>query len=418
MKKLTTFLLVLVLASLVFAGGSGDKNTLVVWDKSEYVQAYNKLSEARFKDFAESNGIELEYVVVPPNDLKPKLLAAIEAKNPPDIVVTDDFLAKQFAGMGQLADLSEIMDTVNFTQSGRNIAFTDSGEFLAPVSILAPGMYLRKDKWDAIGADYPETWEDLYQAAKKINNPSDNFYALGYPMGASGGGDAEGMCRSVILAYGGVPVDSTGKVTVNSPETLEALKFIAKLYEEGLTPPSAITWDDMGNNTAYIAGSVGVIQNSPSVFAQMQTDGNTDLLENTVILPFPGGPEGSYIPTGGNVFIVFNNGNQTDLAKKYISEFYEMDFYKNLVVSMGGMWQPIIEGAENDPFWQKPENIGWLKASQSGVPNTYPAPSNDLTNRAFAEQLCVKAVQKIVLNDVDPQEALDELELEFKRIME
>ncbi|QQO10081.1 ABC transporter substrate-binding protein [Breznakiella homolactica] len=416
MKRFVLCSVLAAMCAAVFAGGSQDGAKLVVWDKSEYVAAYNEQSKARLEEFGRNNNIAIEYVIVPPNDLRSKLFAAIEAKNPPDIVLTDDFLAKQFAGMNQLADVSEILNAVPFTKSGRDLAFNEAGNYVVPVAMLAPGLYLRKDKWEAAGLPYPKTWLELLDHARKVNDPANDFYALGYPMGASGGGDAEGMVRSVILSFGGIPVDKDGKVTVNSPQSLEALKYIAQLYQENLCPPSAITWDDMGNNTAYIAGSVGVIQNSPSVFSQLKSE-NPDLYGKTAILSWPSGPAGNFTLTGGNAYIIFKNGKQTEMAKKYITEFFELEFYKNLVIQMGGMWQPVVEKADLDPFWELPENKGWLEASRGGVPNTHPAPANELTTKAFAEQLCVKAVQKIVLRNMDPQAALNELEADLKRVL-
>ena len=415
-KVLVCALMLALCMGGIFASGSAEQDKLIIWDKSEYVGAYNELARARFEEFCAANGVEGEYVIVPPNDLRQRLYAAIEGGNPPDIVVTDDFMAKQFAGMGQLADVSDIKTSLPFIQAGLNVSFCADGEYIVPIAMLAPGLYLRADKWAEAGLDYPTTWEELREDARIINDPENDFYALGYPMGTSGGGDAEGMCRAVILAFGGVPVDAEGNVTVNSPETLAALEFIASLYEEGLCPPSAITWDDMGNNTAYLAGSVGVIQNSGSLYSQLRTD-NPELFENTIILPFMAGPAGSFAPTGSNCFIIFENGGSVDMAKKYVTEFFDMDFYKNLVIQMGGMWQPVIEGADDDPFWEDPENSGWLANSLGGVPNTYPAPVNDATNRAFSEQVCVRAVQKIVLQGMDPQQALNELEADFNRIL-
>lgn len=405
-------------AIMAFAGGTQDSKPgkLVLWDKSEYVAAYNKASQARFEQFGKEHNIDVEYVIVPPNDLKQKLLAAIEAGNPPDLVVTDDFLAKQFAGMGQLTDVTDLTQAIGFTKAGLDVSYVKGGNFVIPMSLLAPGFYIRKDKWAEKKLPLPKTWQELYEAAKIVNDPAHDFYALGYPMGDSGGGDAESMCRIIILAFGGVPVDKDGKVTVNSPNSLEALKFIAKLYKEGLCPPSAITWDDMGNNTAYLAGSVGVIQNSASVFAQMKKD-NSPLLAKTEIMKYPAGPSGSFTLGGGNVICVFKKGKNTTAAKAYIKYFFDKKFYSGLLVSMGGMWQPTIDGVTDNEFWKQPENAGWLESSRNIVPNTYPAPATDLTTKAFSMQLCVKAVQKIVLKNEDPQQALNELDADLKQVL-
>jgi ABC-type glycerol-3-phosphate transport system substrate-binding protein len=395
-------------------GGAGGK--LVLWDKSEYVAAYNEASKTRIETFGRNNNVEVEYVIVPPNDLQAKLLAAIEARNPPDIVVTDDFLAKRFAGMDQLVDISDILRSVNFTKASLDLVYIPGGSFLVPLTVFPAGRYLRKDVWDAKGLPYPVTWQQVYEQAKIVNDPANDFYALGYPMGASGGGDAESMARNVILAFGGVPVDKDGQVAVNSKESLEALNFIARLFREGLCPPSAITWADMGNNTAYLAGSVGTIFNTPSVYNQARTD-NPELFKNTLIMPYPTGPAGQFCLLGGNAVIIFKNGKATAAAKKYMTEFFEINFYKDLILKMGGMWMLVVEGAENDPFWALPENKGWLDNAKIGVPTTYPGPANDLTAGAFASQFCVKAVQRIVLQNQDPQQSLNQLERDLKQAL-
>jgi multiple sugar transport system substrate-binding protein len=141
-----------------------------------------------------------------------------------------------------------------------------------------------------------------------------------------------------------------------------------------------------------------------------------DLMNNTVVVPFPAGPKGRFIPGGGNVFAIFKNGKNTEAAKKFVAAFYDKAFYQPLIEKMNGMWQPTVKGFEDTEFWKKPENKGWLESSKNIIPNTYPADSDELSNKAFSEQLIVKAVQKIVVNNVDPQKALDELEADFKRV--
>jgi ABC-type glycerol-3-phosphate transport system substrate-binding protein len=418
-KWVAVLLMVCACCLPIMANGTAEesgKQKLVVWDKAEYVEAYNKLSKQRLEEFGKQNNVEIEYIIVPTNDLKQKLLAAIEAKNQPDLVVIDDYAGKQFAGMNQLADVSSVLKNVNFTEAGLNVSKCTNGNYLVPMCILAPGAYLRKDVFEKHNLALPKTWDELKADAKIINDPQHDFYALGLPMGISGGGDAEGFCRSVILSYGGVPIDANGKVTVNSPETKAALEFMASLYKEKLCPPSAITWDDMGNNTAYLAGSVGYIQNSGSVFTQLKKE-NPELYAKTAITGYMAGPKGTYTLAGGNCFMIFKNPGHEDLAKKYIEYFFQKDFYSSFVTEMGGMWQPVVVGAEENDFWKKEENKGWLLSSQNAYPNIYPAPATDLVVKCFSEQLCVKAVQKIVLNNMPVQDALDDLEKEFNRVL-
>ncbi|TJY43501.1 extracellular solute-binding protein [Cohnella pontilimi] len=397
---------------------NGSKEKFVFWDKGEAAEAYNKLMKARVEQFGKDNNIDVEYVVVSQNDLKAKLLAAIEAKNPPDLIVANDPVAKQFIESDQLVDTSDIMNKIDFTDAAKNIAVTSDKFFMVPHSLQLNGVFLRKDIWDQHKLPIPTTWQQLYEDAKIVNDPKNGFYATGLPLGASGGNDAENMVRDVIREYGGVIIDKDNNVTVNSKETLEALKFIAKFWQEGLTPPASVTWDDNGNNKAYLAGTVGFVINSASIYDSLKKD-NPDLEKKTIMVSRLGGPIGESFVATGNVFAIFKNGKGTKWAKKFITEFYEKDFYNNLIEQVGGKYVPVINGTMDTPFWKDPNNkaAGWLDMTKSikGSGN-YPGPEDDLGSKAQTMQLATKAVARIVVEKMDPQKSLDQLEQELKQL--
>lgn len=394
---------------------AGDAKKLVFWDKSEYVADYNTMMKAKVEQFGKEQNVEIDYVVIPPNDLKQKLMASIEAGNPPDMIVGDDMLCAQFYAMDQLATVEDVLAGMELTDSAAILSQLKGEQVLVPLSFLAPGMYWRKDKWDEKGLSQPTSWEELREQARQVNDPKNGFYALGLPMGASGGGDAESFMRSLILSFGGVPVDETGKVSINSPETLEALKFAASLYQEGLCPPDAITWDDGGNNAAFLAGTVGIVFNSGSIWSALGKE-NPELQAKTQVISYPAGPSGkAFTPGGANTFAIFKTGKNAQTAKDFVKYFFtDIENYDKMVQAMGGMWQPVLKGLDASDFWKDPLNAGWLANSQNIVRNFYPAPADELANLTFSSQLCVKAVQNIVVNKADPQAALDQLEAEFK----
>lgn len=385
---------------------------LVFWDKSEYVASYNEMMKAKLEEFAEANGVEVEYVIVPSGDLKQKLAAAIESGNQPDLIMGDNTVVAEYVNSNQLAEVDDVLESMDLKDNAKNYAVFNDKNYLVPLAFTAPGMYLRTDKWEEKGFEAPKTWEELKEQAKEVNDPENGFYALGLPLGASGGGDAEDFCRTIILDYGGQLVDENGKVTVNSPETLEAMKFIASLYEEGLCPPDATTWDDSANNSAYLAGTVGIVCNSGSLVSSMQEE-NPELLENTQIIGYPAATEdGTAFTLGGaNVFGIFETGKNTDVAKEFVKYYFsDTDYYNDMVEAMGAMWQPVLNGMDDTDFWKEDTHKGWLENSQNTVMTTYPAPVNGEAATSFSNQVCVKAMQQIVVNGVDPQEALDSLE--------
>ena len=385
---------------------------LVFWDKSEYVAAYNDMMKAKLDEFAEANGVDVEYVIVPSGDIKQKLAAAIESGNQPDLIMGDNTLVAEYINSDQLAEVDDVLENIDFKENALRYATFNDKNYLVPLSFTAPGMYIRKDKWEEKGLDMPTTWEELKEDAEKINDPENGFYALGLPLGASGGGDAESFVRTVILDFGGRLVDENGKVVVNSPETLAAMEYIASLYEEGLCPPDATTWDDSANNSAWMAGTVGMVCNSGSIISSMEQE-NPDLLANTQIIQYPAvsADDTSYTLGGANVFGIFETGANTDVAKEFVSYYFsDTDYYNQMVEAMGAMWQPVVNGYDDTDFWNAEDHIGWLKNSENLVLTTYPAPTTGEAATRFTNQACVKAMQQIVVNGVDPQEALDSLE--------
>lgn len=397
----------------------GGSKKLVFWDKAEYVDEYATLMKDLVDQFAEEKGVEVDYVNVAAADMKQKLMAAIEAGNAPDLIVGDDTLVGQFASLDQLADVSDVMSEFEFTDAAMSMSMIGDSSYMIPQGFTAPGMHVRKDKWEEKGLEMPTTWEELKEQAAKVNDPANGFYALGFAMGASGGGDAEGWVRTIILDWGGQTVNEKGEVVVNSPETVEAFKFIKSLYDEGLISPDAVTGDDSWNNQAYLAGTAGLICNSGSVMAAMKND-DPELYEKTQIIPYPAGPSGeAYVLTGCNVFGVLDSGKNVDVAKDFVRYYFtNQDKYEEMIEVMGAMWQPVIEGMEDSEFWQDEANKPWLENSKLAARTYYPAPVDDRAMTCFSNQFCVKAVQEMLINGATPEEAVESLETSFKEVYE
>ncbi|WP_248924352.1 ABC transporter substrate-binding protein [Paenibacillus hamazuiensis] len=397
---------------------SGPKEKFVFWDKGEYVQDYNNMMKERVEKFGKDNNIDVEYVVIAQNDLQSKLLAAIEAKNPPDLIVANDPVAKQFVASDQLVDVSDIINKIDFNNGAKSISVTENKYLMVPHSLQLGGGFLRKDVWDKHNLPVPKTWQELYEQAKIVNDPKNGFYATGLPLGQSGGGDAEGMIRNALLSFGASIVDKNNNITVNSKETLETFKFLAKFWQEGLTPPSSVTWDDNGNNNAYLAGTVGFVINSASIYDSLKKD-KPELEKATAMVPMIGGPQGTRLIGSGNVFAIFKNAKGTKWAKKFVTEFYDKDFYNKLIEKVGGKYQPVLNGLSDTPFWKDPNNkpAGWLAMTQNVVGSTnFPGPEDDLGSKAYSMKLVTKALARIVIEKMDPQKSIDQLEQELKQL--
>ena len=117
-----------------------------------------------------------------------------------------------------------------------------------------------------MGGPFPDTWENTLKVGHKLKK-------IGKPIGIqlSLCRDANGGLRSLLWSFGASVTAKDGKtITINSPQTMEALEFVKKLYNDAMMP-DVISWDDTSNNRAFLAGVCSFTFNSPSIYFAAKT---------------------------------------------------------------------------------------------------------------------------------------------------
>ena len=86
----------------------------------------------------------------------------------------------------------------------------------------------RKSWFEEVGSNkFPETWEKYHEVGKKLK-------AKGRPIGQTLGhtfGDAPTFTYPLMWSFGGKEVDESGKVVINTKETIESVKFMTGVLE-------------------------------------------------------------------------------------------------------------------------------------------------------------------------------------------
>ena len=168
---------------------------------------------------------------------------------------------------------------------GRQIGYNQDDETWSAFPdfyINFPGMY-RKSMWDEIGMK-PDTWDNLRIGGAKLK-------AKGHPVGISLGhsNDPNTTWRGLLWSYGGAIQDEAGKqVVLNSKETVEAVKFVAALYKEAMTP-DVLSWNDSSNNQYIVSGVGSYIINPISAYRTAQKL-NKKVADDIFVMKPPKGP--------------------------------------------------------------------------------------------------------------------------------
>ena len=133
------------------------------------------------------------------------------------VVDMNDVYAECEKKHGKPIDLA-VKSTYN-PKTKKYFAFSDS--------FVPDPVNYRTDLWGDIGMK-PNTWEDVRVGGKKIKDKT------GIPVGVGLSAELDtGMAmRAIMYSFGAHEQDDEGNLTINSQQTLEALKFVKALFEE------------------------------------------------------------------------------------------------------------------------------------------------------------------------------------------
>lgn len=222
------------------------------------------------KEFGDPNNIKVEYVSVPRASEASQLNISMAANEAPDIIFTYGYsILYDFYAKGGLTDLSDYMEKApqltkflgkDLLKEGR----IDGKQILVPAKRLVrgqTGQLIRKDWLDALGMNIPTNIDEFYTVLKafKEKDPGKNGdknipygFAFHTPMFTD-------LIRNFITS------DMTDKEITCTPIILqdgfkEGLRFINKLYNEGLISPDfALDKDRKQYDSDVANGYVGFI---------------------------------------------------------------------------------------------------------------------------------------------------------------
>jgi len=252
MKKSISLFVVLVLLVLsigIAVQAASQKTIMVAINTAPWLPAFKDLAEK----FEDETGVKVEISAFPFTGLPSKVLSACLSKESEFDAVTlaEGSIAKFYSG-GFLEPIKNIdpdfeLDDAFLNYNSLNywdeeLQYTiETGELTTfPINGNIQIFYYRKDLFDKAGLEAPETWEDVIEAAKKLQDKENRFY--GYAVrGKKAIESVSWDWYPFLRGFGGdifknAPYDYT--VTLDTPEAKKALQLYARLAKE-FSPPDA-----------------------------------------------------------------------------------------------------------------------------------------------------------------------------------
>ncbi len=242
------------------------------WGGLIFSDAANQMLVDGITAWGQEYGIETEVVMINQNETQQRVSAAVEAGTLPSALDMGRGLMLLLSQTGELEPVDDLYDEIA-TINGGWLPLADEAtdperyggnRYGIPFSLGGNVLYRRNDVLEPAGfPDAPQTWEELGEAARAAHNPPE-IYGMGFAL--SNVGDAN-LTTAMLQSWGGRIADDEGRTcTIDSPETRAFLEWIVPLYNEGLFPPGATTWDGAGDNVAYQSGNAVFIANPGSVY--------------------------------------------------------------------------------------------------------------------------------------------------------
>ena len=260
-------------------GGGGSEGlrgqTVTVWS-GLFEPDRIKATQAILDDFTEKTGVKTKLVPLPEDQVATLITNAAAAGKLPDVLFamgTADSHTYAAQGVFDPEAAQEVVDRLGadtFSQKALEIISQDGVATGVPASGWGQLLIYRRDLFEKAGLKAPETVEDVRAAAQELHGDGRVGITL-----ATAPKDAftEQSFEHVALAMGCNLIDDAGKVTFDSPQCVEALRYYGDLARNYSVKGNQ---DVDSTRATYFAGRAAMVIWSPFLL-----DGMAGLRDDT-----------------------------------------------------------------------------------------------------------------------------------------
>jgi len=228
--------------------------------------------------------------------------------------------------------------------------------------------------------------------------------------------------RTVMYSWGAHEQDEAGNFTLNSKQTLDALKFVKALYEETMTP-EVFTWDASSNNRAVVSGKVSLVLNAISTTRTAEKE-NPDMSRKIQLTKALRGPVRAIgLEHVMQCNVIWKFAENIDGAKKFLvdyvtnfreafvaGEFYDFPCFQKTVSDLATL-------IANDPKAHPPDKYKVLEDVLGWATNVgYPGYATAAIDEIYSTWVLNVMFGKVAAGQASPEDALKEADSACKRI--
>ena len=402
---------------------SGDLSILL-W--SHFVPQHDEWFGPFAKAWGEQVGVNVTVDHINVAEVPARAAAEIQAGQGHDMIQYIATLSQLEPSVLDLADVTEEAES----RYGEQLALCKksslnpaTGKYyaFAPGWVPDPGDY-RGSLWEAVGMpDGPSTWEELREGGAEIKASQ----GIQMGIGMSQEIDSNMAGRGLLWSFGGAIQDENEQVVINSPETIAAVEFMTKLFQDTMTE-EVFSWNAASNNQGLISGSLSYILNSISGYRTAQT-ANPEIADDVLFVPALEGPAAALAAQHVMYnWVVPQHAVNPDAAKEfllhYTENFASATYHSQLYdfPAWADRVPQLDDWLADDPFGSEPsDKLSLLSDAIDWSTNIgHPGPSNTAIGEIFATSTIPNMYARAARGEMTPDETVAVAENEIKGVFD
>lgn len=405
---------------------AAQQKTLKILQWSHFVPAWDEwFNKTYTKQWGEKNNTNVVVDNINLVDIKARAASEAQAQKGHDLFM---FLSPPASYENQTLDMTHVYQEVE-KKHGKKIDLAHKSTYnpktkryfaFSDAYTPDPGNY-RIDLWKEAGfPNGPDSYDDLLKGAKAIREKKGNPCGLGLAQEL----DTSMAMRALLWSFGGAEQDEAGNVTINSKQTIEALKYMKALFQESETP-EVFSWTPPSNNQAMLEGRVSYVANAISITRQSERENRPIDKDIGIVKALRGPVRRIAAEHVMNCYVVWNFAENKDGAQQFLIDY--MDHFHDGFVAGQFYNFPCFpktvpnlqKEIENDSRAHPPDKYKVLGDVLTWATNVgYPGYATAAIDAAFNAWLIPTMFATVAQGKATPEDAAKTAEGEYKRIFE
>lgn len=421
-KKLVSMLLCAAMAATLTAGcgsdssgESGEKSSSSGESKEITFMApdWANPGDELLAEFTEETGISVIFNEVSWDDIRDKVSIAASGGE-----AAADVIEEGWSWVGEM-NSAGWLEPIEMTDEDKEDmptleTFTIDGEILAvPYANDYRIAYYNKEHFEQAGiTEVPETWDEVYDALKKIKEAGIVEYPYTMPMNA----DESATTSMMWMAFSRSGQVFNDDDTLNEEAVMDALTFENQLVQDGFVDPASISFNGMDCYRKITSGEASFMV-GPTKFVGISNDPEQcSEIGNIVPILLPGtdgtSPQTMALPEAVGITSFSEN---KEAAQEFVKWYSSADVQKRMYAvnsSIPTRNSVLAEMVEDGTFENAGAMLDEADLIKSVFPNGVPSYYSEMSNTMYNN------INQMVLGEQTPQEAFDAMNAKVNELIE